>query len=103
MEAVIKKCKTLTSSMMPLTCHSFLKFNFLGIAETGPASGEGKVIKGGSWHLCECYTRPAHRESREITHRDHGLGFRLALDSKQAENSLSMLLTNFCYLPLFFS
>ncbi len=55
---------------------------------TGPASGEGKVIKGGGWYLCECYTRPAYRESRDISHSDHGLGFRLALDLEQAENSL---------------
>jgi len=48
----------------------------------GPESGDRKVIKGGGWYLCECYLRPANRESGEIEHHDHGLGFRLALDAK---------------------
>jgi len=46
----------------------------------GPTSGTEKVIKGGSWYFCECYLRPANRQSTEIGGHDHGLGFRLALD-----------------------
>lgn len=49
---------------------------------SGPASGETRVIKGGCWYLCECYTRPANREGRGATEHDHGIGFRLALDAK---------------------
>jgi len=45
----------------------------------GPANGTEKVIKGGTWHLCECYIRPANRQPGE---RNHGLGFRLALDAE---------------------
>lgn len=41
-----------------------------------------KVVKGGGWYLCECYTRPANRESRNINDRDSGLGFRLVLDAE---------------------
>jgi len=54
----------------------------------GPESGEylwgqvTKVIKGGGWHFCECYLRPANREPGEIERHDSGLGFRLALDAK---------------------
>jgi len=48
----------------------------------GPENGDGKVIKGGGWYLCECFTRPANREPRDIVDHDHGLGFRLALDAK---------------------
>jgi len=47
---------------------------------SGPSEGEGKVIKGGTWWLCECYLRPADRESAPIGDHNHGMGFRLALD-----------------------
>ena len=47
----------------------------------GPTNGTEKVIKGGSWYLCECYIRPANRQPREPNDRNHGLGFRLALDA----------------------
>jgi sulfatase modifying factor 1 len=49
---------------------------------TGPTSGETRVIKGGCWYLCECYTRPANREGKDPRGHDHGLGFRLALDAE---------------------
>lgn len=56
----------------------------------GPESGEylwgqvTKVIKGGGWHFCECYLRPANRDPGwgGIMYSDGGLGFRLALDAK---------------------
>jgi sulfatase modifying factor 1 len=48
----------------------------------GSESGDGRVIKGGGWYLCECYLRPANREPGEIARHDHGLGFRLALDAE---------------------
>src|SRR3989338_1741881 len=47
----------------------------------GSANGTEKVIKCGSWYLCECFTRPANRNSAEPTRTEHGLGFRLALDA----------------------
>lgn len=47
----------------------------------GPTSGEGRVIKGGSWYFCECYLRPANRQQLDALDRNHGLGFRLALDA----------------------
>lgn len=48
----------------------------------GPDNSTGKVIKGGGWDFCECYTRPANRQPSEglSDHRD-ALGFRLALDA----------------------
>jgi len=46
----------------------------------GPAAGEQKVVKGGSWYFCECYLRPANRQPMEIDRTDSGLGFRLAMD-----------------------
>ncbi len=48
----------------------------------GPLSGTEKVMKGGSWYFCECYLRPANRNSSELRRHDSGLGFRLALDVK---------------------
>ena len=48
----------------------------------GPTSGTEKVIKGGSWYFCECYLRPANRQSTEMGGHDHGLGFRLVLDAE---------------------
>ena len=48
----------------------------------GPINGTMKVIKGGGWYLCECYIRPANRQPQELVDRNHGLGFRLALDVK---------------------
>jgi len=55
----------------------------------GPTTGEGKVIKGGGWYLCECFIRPANREPRDTNHHDHGLGFRLALDVSQDNNMIA--------------
>lgn len=49
---------------------------------SGPVSGECKVMKGGSWYFCECYLRPANRQSVAINDHNHGMGFRLALDSE---------------------
>ena len=46
----------------------------------GPANGAERVIKGGSWYFCECYLRPANRNSADVHRHDSGLGFRLALD-----------------------
>jgi sulfatase modifying factor 1 len=46
----------------------------------GPESGTTKVIKGGGWYICECFMRPANREASETRDRNHGLGFRLAVD-----------------------
>ena len=48
----------------------------------GPESGDDRVVKGGGWYLCECYLRPANRESRAAGDRDHGVGFRLVLDAE---------------------
>jgi sulfatase modifying factor 1 len=66
--------------------HDWYEYDFFSHSPrdnpTGPTSGETKVIKGGCWYLCECYTRPANREGRSIRSYDHGLGFRLALDAK---------------------
>ena len=47
----------------------------------GPSSGGDKVIKGGAWYLCECYTRPANRQPASVADRNSGLGFRLAVDA----------------------
>ena len=49
---------------------------------SGPSEGEGKVIKGGTWWLCECYLRPANRQPTEISSHNHGIGFRLVLDAE---------------------
>jgi formylglycine-generating enzyme required for sulfatase activity len=54
----------------------------------GPESGDDlwgqvtKVNKGGGWHLCECYLRPANRDTGGLMYSNGGLGFRLALDAK---------------------
>lgn len=48
----------------------------------GPANGTEKIMKGGSWYFCECYLRPANRNSSDLNRHDSGLGFRLALDAE---------------------
>lgn len=48
----------------------------------GPQIGTDKVVKGGSWYMCECYTRPANRDSRIPADHDDATGFRLALDAE---------------------
>ena len=47
----------------------------------GPINESVKVVKGGGWYMCECYTRPANRQPAEIIDHRDGLGFRLALDT----------------------
>jgi len=46
----------------------------------GPVNGTEKVVKGGGWNFCECYTRPANRQPQDVHDRNSALGFRLALD-----------------------
>lgn len=46
---------------------------------TGPASGEGKVIRGGSWLNRAERCRAAYRSHYVATNRSHHLGFRLVL------------------------
>jgi sulfatase modifying factor 1 len=48
----------------------------------GPASGNEKIIRGGAWSWCECYTRPASRNAVELGDTNDYTGFRQALDVK---------------------
>ena len=47
---------------------------------TGPASGEARVVRGGSWHSDAAGLRCAARSSRDPNTRDPGIGFRVAAD-----------------------
>jgi len=46
---------------------------------TGPASGTGRVYRGGSWYFDEWFCRVAFRNSVVPTYTSYGIGFRLAL------------------------
>ena len=46
---------------------------------TGPTSGSGRVIRGGSWYRAATYCRVANRFNNSQWIRGNGLGFRLAL------------------------
>jgi formylglycine-generating enzyme required for sulfatase activity len=46
----------------------------------GPASGEYRVLRGGSWNDDPDYCRAAHRHRFNPGNRDSDFGFRLALD-----------------------
>lgn len=59
----------------------------------GPKKGTDWVVKGGGWFLCECYLRPANRESRAAGDHDSGIGFRLATNAN--EQNLSNRIFNF--------
>ena len=48
----------------------------------GPEMGNEKIIRGGAWSWCECYTRPASRNPVELGDTNDYTGFRLALDAK---------------------
>lgn len=44
---------------------------------TGPASGAGKVVRGGSWHVTAGGWRSAHRKEYPADYRGISIGFRL--------------------------
>ena len=46
---------------------------------TGPASGTGRVYRGGSWYFDEWFCRVSFRNSVAPTYRSYGIGLRLAL------------------------
>jgi len=46
----------------------------------GPASGSGRVVRGGSWHVTSGGWRSAFRKSYEPDYRGISIGFRLAMD-----------------------
>ncbi|MGB2984742.1 MAG: SUMF1/EgtB/PvdO family nonheme iron enzyme [Phycisphaerae bacterium] len=47
---------------------------------TGPASGSGRVLRGGSWYYSTYYLRCAYRNGDSPDHRNYYNGLRLALD-----------------------
>ena len=47
----------------------------------GPEQGVDRVFRGGGWGAHSRYCRPASRDHGRPVHRDHALGFRLALQS----------------------
>ena len=46
---------------------------------TGPATGDSRCIRGGSWYFFAEYCRTANRNGRVPTHRDDHLGFRIVM------------------------
>jgi len=46
---------------------------------TGPASGESRVLRGGSWYNLEGYVRSALRYGGNPTFSDNYVGFRCVL------------------------
>jgi len=46
---------------------------------TGPATGSGRVFRGGGWDYHPRRCRSAYRRNRSPGYRNHGLGLRLAL------------------------
>ncbi len=49
---------------------------------SGPENGDEKIIRGGSWSWCECYTRPASRDPVSLRYTNDNTGFRTAMDEK---------------------
>lgn len=47
---------------------------------TGPSSGKGKVVRGGSWHVTSGSWRTAFRKSYEPDYRGISIGFRVVRD-----------------------
>jgi formylglycine-generating enzyme required for sulfatase activity len=54
---------------------------------TGPQSGEGRVVRGGSWKSSAAAARCAARSSRDPNARDNSIGFRVAGDRITAPNA----------------
>ena len=46
---------------------------------TGPATGDSRCIRGGSWYFFAEYCRIANRNGRVPTHHDNHLGFRIVM------------------------
>ena len=46
---------------------------------TGPSSGSGRVLRGGSWYYYATYCRVANRNSNSVSARSNRYGMRLAL------------------------
>ena len=46
---------------------------------TGPATGSGRVYRGGTWYFDEWFCRVSFRNSVSPTYRSYGIGLRLAL------------------------
>jgi len=44
---------------------------------TGPATGDGRVLRGGSWFLTPAHVRSAHRDGTFPDFQSLTLGFRL--------------------------
>lgn len=59
--------------------------SYVGISQVdpeGPATGSGRVLRGGSWPNSPQYCRPALRGSAEPTFRNDNLGFRLVMTAR---------------------
>lgn len=50
----------------------------------GPKTGQSRILRGGSWSMCECFARAAGRVPVAPHYRDDNTGFRLAADVKGA-------------------
>jgi len=49
---------------------------------TGPASGSGKVVRGGSWHVTAGGWRSAHRKEYPADYRGISIGFRVLMEER---------------------
>jgi formylglycine-generating enzyme required for sulfatase activity len=49
---------------------------------TGPASGSGRVFRGGSWNDAGTYLRSADRNYRIPSNRDSTIGFRVGFQKQ---------------------
>ena len=48
----------------------------------GPATGEFRILRGGSWSYSATYCRASCRDSRPPEGRDGGIGFRVVMDAE---------------------
>lgn len=49
----------------------------------GPASGAGKVVRGGSWHVTAGGWRSAHRKEYAADYRGISIGFRVLMETQE--------------------
>ena len=52
---------------------------------SGPASGDGRIIRGGAWDRKSSSCRAAYRYSRDPNRRAHNIGFRVVIVSAKAD------------------